>query len=687
MSLSKPNMSFSGGGLRSITHCTGVISGMTKYIEVSRSGTKEPLNELLDNFDIISGNSGGSWFMSLMCYCQDFFDMLNSHQLRPVNYYPHTESCNASDIMDGDARGGWAVRKYHGSDQQGNMDYCKGGGEGRNGLTSSRTPYSGRGDFVCSCPVGSHWVDDATRIRNANGSCRGCKAALTDSSFSGYITRVFENRKNHVVESRGAIWDYLSKIGILDDLYKTWVGPFLYYSGNAWNTSVTNMVFNSGNRDNRPFSKTVSQPLAKINNHCVWASSIMQDCELTKQLNVKVTNPTCCAGKTPEACLSGLADMDSCGFAIPIFFDNKSLISLYAGQGDVSIQYQNNTHIHTYSDMTDLLHITTPPMTRVSHVASISGAAGAAGASSSLIEHVLKNTLNNMSTVVASIVNRIGTIQMISEYVSGKLEETAIAVELNPFKIVGSICETYDDEDTGCEITDALTEHVLMDKLTTRFADGGYFDNTSILFALRTHQEVHGLERFKHLHIQSSTPGDVGTDIGLLFGCDTRDISNKCNSIVNNDYCSPIKCYNYSTYSEGVDLYLEIPECFDKSTTISMVLWRGVYGGSQVQLNYIISTTIEHKSSGIRAGSICNLFIINVVSDDAVFPLPGTSDTEQQSYVDTAVEIQCLVSRMFIDNPVIYDNLVTNNVEFYDWLQPVVDKFNQTGTTVLTECR
>ena len=66
---------FAGGGLRALTVHTGVIKGIIKKLQKNNN---KNLHNFLSDYKIISGSSGGSWFVSLMIYSVKYFKLLDN---------------------------------------------------------------------------------------------------------------------------------------------------------------------------------------------------------------------------------------------------------------------------------------------------------------------------------------------------------------------------------------------------------------------------------------------------------------------------------------------------------------------------------------------------------------------------------------------------------------------------------
>ena len=75
-------LSFAGGGTRSVTVFTGIVAGIVQRLKKDKTNVnpENTLDNWLDQYRVISGNSGGTWFMSLMCYSPEYHRMLSTTQ-------------------------------------------------------------------------------------------------------------------------------------------------------------------------------------------------------------------------------------------------------------------------------------------------------------------------------------------------------------------------------------------------------------------------------------------------------------------------------------------------------------------------------------------------------------------------------------------------------------------------------
>lgn len=98
-------ISFSGGGLRAISSDVGVIHGIRK-----RMGGD--LATVLNNYRIMGGISGGSWFMSLLIYSPTFYNMLDKGEISDSSGYTY-ETYVENVIKAIDNMEGWGKHCTH----------------------------------------------------------------------------------------------------------------------------------------------------------------------------------------------------------------------------------------------------------------------------------------------------------------------------------------------------------------------------------------------------------------------------------------------------------------------------------------------------------------------------------------------------------------------------------------------
>ena len=107
--ISKGILCFSGGGFRAVSISTGVIHGVNKRL---------PLDKFLNRFSIIGSNSGGAWFVNLMCYSKLFYKMLSSGVIDDFS----TDCRGISTIQESDK---WKLKcSFYGMNTLNNMCAC-----------------------------------------------------------------------------------------------------------------------------------------------------------------------------------------------------------------------------------------------------------------------------------------------------------------------------------------------------------------------------------------------------------------------------------------------------------------------------------------------------------------------------------------------------------------------------------
>ncbi|OUW96019.1 MAG: hypothetical protein CBD97_02065 [Pelagibacteraceae bacterium TMED237] len=91
-------LSFSGGGFRSVVNCTGCLRAVISRIK--RKNEKFTLNKFLEKYKILSGNSGGSWFLALLTYSRNYFNLIDGNEKYTFKTYIETvNKCNIKYIQ------------------------------------------------------------------------------------------------------------------------------------------------------------------------------------------------------------------------------------------------------------------------------------------------------------------------------------------------------------------------------------------------------------------------------------------------------------------------------------------------------------------------------------------------------------------------------------------------------------
>lgn len=305
----KTNLSFSGGGTASITIGTGVVTALVKNIQ-NNNNSEQLLTTLNDNVtrsknslgipsigtlsfaqmsnlttnqiedmttlgsylsrhvNIVSGNSGGSWFHTLMQYSPAFFHMLNngaiaapattipspccdvSQKMRydSEDYYDYLDNaCKEAWITDGRAHSDSGRSRY--AVNQTAWDYCsdldplqgqghappplqpqnsytprpcsspdqdgKDGQWNRNGTSSDCakvdiTPHTWRPDeykYSCKCPTGYSWSDEGYGTRGYHHATGKCNQNCATKMLINRGNRGVPTFKDYIVRQFNARYD------------------------------------------------------------------------------------------------------------------------------------------------------------------------------------------------------------------------------------------------------------------------------------------------------------------------------------------------------------------------------------------------------------------------------------------------------------------------------------------------
>jgi hypothetical protein len=610
MKFDKPSISFGGGGLRSMSHSTGVITGLLE--------SDIPLLDFLDKFDIVSGNSGGSWFMSLMMYSAGFHEMLNSRNIEKPS----------SDITNGHK---WWRRLY---------------------------------DYACGCC-------------RSDADCRVYEAQ-SDNSYNGYLGRLFATERLHAKTSNSFVkWLFSQKFATS---MLEFFGPLIYYVGMSWNSTVTELIFNSSLPLNHPksFNHNLSDVCNdEINNHCVWAVSLLTDCSLTTTLSVAIEHP-----------LNQGVVGENHGVSIPIFFDYNhytqlSDMRLYEGQ--INTDTTGETHIYasyynqlnssdiSKNDFKYLLSMHARSEVMVSDVSSISGAAMSILASNDILKNIIERSIEEPYMCCKFNLGYIKqTISCacygLADLITNIFEEMAIPVALEStegFKILGGVYEGGWDVGSDNGTHKITTDDSLVKEKVIRLGDGGYVDNTSIAYALKTFQKKNNKRRiFHHVNITSLTYDDdkdensqnhTSDEINNLFGT-MEEVDKKIMDVGFEGCCVNVK---------QPIIFLNEEKQINND---GMILWWGYIGKVSVNIKFFRTETVSNSSFGILEDWDVQLFVISVRSDDKVFMFPGSDSKDQEHYVDTTKKVNRLMVIAQDEFPSLFDIMFTNpnNLDYDD---------------------
>ena len=613
-------LSFGGGGLRALSADTGVMHGVSRRLK----NYDVTLRQFLNKFQVISGNSGGSWFSSLMIYSPTFFNMLERGDLLAVI----PDECKGDPVPKSN--------KWVSSCSILGMSKC------------------GTNDNECCCGAGYKY-----NASNWTTKCSVCdrlkplKIYRDPFTFEQYITKLM-NTISRVTQTDDYFIDNIIA-SLPTTISGNYIKPFFYYYNAAsWIDIVNNIVFEPvGDMENTKISDNPNM----LTSHCVWAAVMLQNSSLGIDVNYSIGS----ADTNRKAC-SSESRINDCGIMYPLTFDydlglNASTIAITPIVSDVIIKYCPNYDASSCltKNMKSYLSRTVLPTTLVRNISAISSAAAASATQTSVwnaaVDYVINSSIGTNS--LKDSLKRAGTQFSIS------FNELSVSMKLN-------------NESNKLEIvqdpTTSYTKSSLVDDIFTRTGDGGYYDNSSITNSVRSWQSDGGTGTCKIVAINSvdslnsfqinKTGSKVKGDISNLFGCTgllygSRSCINPppvVNSIIDIPSISDV-------------LPLLVPNIFRvEDFTKERCLWWGRCSGNkklacsdgnsncvaELGITYFKTTTIDNKTAGVVKGTDIELYIITVNSTNAVImPLPGSNDVSTGvGYVETASSVSDLMQKI-----------------------------------------
>jgi subtilisin family serine protease len=696
-------LSFSGGGIRSITVCTGVTVGLLRKL-TKINGTRTNLNEYLKQYRVISGNSGGSWFMTLLGYSKNYYNMLNS--AGDLNNYPIAGKklqCSGGEPIPG-SEDWYGYCDFRDNMQScGDKCCCNVGFEyegGRWGLDRCVKCKEDKGD-ICkdntdipnsnrwwSCwynntyTCGKHCCCDTHYEPDSRGNCRHCLPPKKDLEFTfyEYMNKIFqvidnwrENRNNLIIDA-------------ISELSPNWVRPFLYYYYSPWYRVTNEIIFNTvGDIDS---NTTLSEEVNDIRSHFVWSTAILRYSNIMnlkndKHVNYYMNNPSSeneITSKKLKNENKAFNDLEQNGMVFPAFFNydfitKQSPINIFAGE--IS---DNNSMIYDYDD-TELYYkdfLNNSSSDDRSKV-SVLGASACSGAPVGFLSSktVLKQALETAPENAASeFLTSLGS-ERISEEISSGFNDASISVRLNgKNKKIDVICNPKNITSLDCTEFDYPNADVknvseIKDQKIVKMVDGAFYDNSSVAYAVKAWQDNYKDSpdnKCKIVYI-NSIPNDssfserrgdqmkTNQNIFCLFGCEPGTENVEYANCSNTN-----KIFNYLGPDNSEKAWISLPTVFKESDYQDgkLLWWKRCNKNSrpnkecqdednicyaEMSVVYFDTITVNNKELGIKAGTYIELFTINFNTTKApIFINPGSSDeeTDLSNYITTATEISNL---------------------------------------------
>ena len=604
---SSVTLSFSGGGFRALSAETGVMHGI-----IEQTGYQGDAATFLNKHDFISGNSGGSWFMSLIAYSPNYISVLDNPI--PDSTFNYIDECKGNTEYP-DSNSWWRWCGTYDSD----FHKC--------------------GDYCC-CDEEHKQIVPATKGTLNTTYCEDCNLETDiiipkDFNIKKYFYNVIEtasqeaNKSDH--DKLVSIIDMLP--GIEDSVLK----PLLYYLTSPWQEVVKNSVFAAADAD----KYTAGSNPNNLTTHLVWAGVLMRDALVTanatssqnsKDLSIVVAataDPNCGEITTKEELISSLS---KCGIAYPIIFDydfknKQSLLPFCPGEPIQEINFYKNkdTTFYDNKNVISTMSKSFPTSkTLVYKLASTSGAAAAVLSNYTEINEIVDNYLG--SGTISKIFG--GAADTAVRTVTKYLANSAI-----PLQIKNGTPSYFDDG----AVPDNLNPTDISTNPITRLGDGAYFDNSSVAFVIRAWQQKNknSSTTLRSIFIDGPTLDDtqngktLSESTSRLFGCNSD--GTECGG----------KTYNYidSLGSDKLDYEVLNPQIFDSKEFKNT---KNVYWGTisnpetHLKISVFTLTTLDNVEIGITKGTKVELAVLTASSDAPIFTVPGSNSVSDASnYINT----------------------------------------------------
>jgi hypothetical protein len=584
-------LTFSGGGFRALAVHTGVINGIRNNLNIT-------LRDFYKTWNILGGNSGGAWFLTLSVYSKNFHKIVDStSDLLEKDNYPY--ECKGNPIA---GSRGWDTCGVLDPD----LDSC--------------------GSSECCCPGGYKWQQDGLIGKMGLGTdyCRKC---APPSSTPLSILEYFQNAVLSAARLQNKKENALTKalINILPGTEDDRIKPFLYFMETPWQQVVKEIVLDPAG----DALLSVSSNPNNLQNHLVWAGVVLRDAVITHRadpgftkISYGIRDPNCGGNVSNRSDI--VNSVRQCGVGFPITMDwdlasGRSLTGLWNGKSSPpwDIQYfKDDEPIDSEIRMGVLLRRRIDSSYTTQHVCAISGAALAAIATNTSLENAARN-ISKSKFFPSAIAGNLAA------GLSALLDNCAIPVKLSP-----NGPPTFF---TNGEVPNSLQPPYFTPPIV-RLGDGGYYDNQAVGNAIAVWQKKGNTGTCKIVTINTETTDAAGSwggkhftspNIWSLFGCERLG------------ECNATPTHNAAPSTIHSKFYLKSPILFKSSEINSgAMVWWSKRSTSQVALNYYNCTTIQNDDLGIKAGTPVQLSVI-----DAFSPLPTFTDpAEGSSTVQAAID-------------------------------------------------
>lgn len=590
-------IAFGGGGTRCVAFFPAVMAGVMK-----RRPEGEQLNTYMNKYSVMSGNSGGAWFASLMTYSKNYYGIMNNRDIY--------EDCDNMDALD-------------------LMLTCP--------ENSSKCKY---GDSIRCC------CDTTLAPSSDRKKCKKCESGI---KLSEYIENMVRMGKE------------LSKVDYTDiepppylDLAQMLIDPFLtldvvttyaLLTGNVpWANLTNKIVFDSAGDFH---SVTVGSPSNGFTNRIAWVTGILNSGLLRKQ------------NKSYDLVYNTTRPFEKYGFATPMRLawdfseeDGGNLSYHHSEDFKLNITYKTSNGDVVVSGVNLLEGVKMEPTTSMK---MINAASGSAVGGLSCVEGV-KSLINQLTHDYDIYRNES------CDRIPGGNEcgiEFDISNRFNNFATVmtndgivfcddpDGLCGTWGDDDTSIS--------KVLEDIPFYACDGSYTgDDAGVINAVYELQQKHPDK--KSMKIVALVGYNDSSDADAIQPIRVASLFGK------GDACKVNEEQNKDKMNMGVpgfnffDLYLPQNQIFEGAACEKYKrIFNGVYDDPESwssirNCDYISGectpnvhidawsrvTTIANDTFGIKEGYTVDLFVVHVnvsASGGPIFVLPTElRDDEFQSY-------------------------------------------------------
>ena len=614
---------FSGGGIAAMSADAAVIGGVIGRL--NKGSGKIRLRDYLNKYDIMSGVSGGSWFMSAVTYSKIFHDMIDREADGKNMFFDGINDCYTTTPLDIPS------------------GKCSGVGV-------SNCQYND--ETRCCCDIGFSPT-------KGNTDCEVCGIeGLTMSSYiktMGYYGRIINSRNNPKLS------DVFDVNNILDSIIPPSNRMILDIATTTTSFDEVLLYFLFGGLSDVNRSTKISDNPNGLTNAVIWNMNVMKSGHLAGKYgdirmityDVKTTTPNWCIGDdTTMNC--GMID-------IPLimgydFGKKTQLGSIYEGNLNATINYYMDAKpgtILTYS-LTDKLKKVDITNESIVSLCSGSGSAIAIISSPEFIDDVIDYKVDpSYSKAIRyaeggyCFFNTTNSICGISAYLSSRYNKYSPVFKANPLRS-GFVCEGSDGicmDVTKQDYSTKWETGILEAELPVRLLDGGYSDNTGISSAISKFQKS-GKTGICNIVSTLKGVGNIDT-FAWLF-----NVSNDGTPVVNR---------NTNNVEWNREVPRKTPHIFHTDDFKSKrEIYRSVpptqnCGNGCVHLvidSYSKVTTVENKRWGIEAGTECMLYNLTFHTTLSVFPfLDGWSGESDDYYDNSAIKQAKIIRDLMFEIP------------------------------------